>query len=381
MIATICLQEQVINRNGEDDNTLAIMNKYKWISKEIIFETKDTLTIVFDTKDSPFTYKPGQFINITCTINGKEVSRSYSLSSSPEDKYPSITVKKVAGGIMSNYLWEQAPGLSEWAVEGPFGNFVRDTDLKKETPLIFLGGGSGITPLFSLLKEAVREAMHPPVLLYANKAPDNIIFKEPLAHMDAAEQLHAFYAFSEGDKPSDDKNCIWGRFNTLSIKSILKRHCSNLEEAHCYICGPKELMTLYKDAVLSMGLRPDQVHLEDFQVAITDPSVLDLPDESFEVLINYYDSMVKEDAEQVYEITTLIPVAPRQNLLNAAKAHRIRVPHSCESGTCGSCWARHTKGTVKMVNNFALTKEQVADSMILLCQSYALDDQVTIELD
>lgn len=371
----------VLNRKGEDDNTSSIMNKYKWTSKEIIFETQDTLTIVFDTVNTSFNYKAGQFINLSCTIDGKDISRSYSLSSTPSDPYPSITIKKVTDGIMSNFLFEQAHDQQQWSVEGPFGNFVHDETIEEEAPLVFLGGGSGISPLFSIMKAAVQAGRPAPLLLYANKNPGNIIFKDPIDRMDADKALQVFYSFSEGDRASDHPNHIWGRFNTLSIKSILKRHCTDISKAHFYLCGPKDLMTLYKDAVLAMGATAAQVHSEDFQVALTDVSALDLPDTSFEVLLNYYDSMIKEESEQTYEITTLIPVAPRQNLLDALQGSSIRVPHSCKSGTCGSCWARHTQGTVKMLNNYALSKEQVADKMILLCQAYAMDDQVSIELN
>ncbi len=358
------------------------MNKYKWATKEIIFETKDTVTIVFDTLASSFGYKSGQFVNITQQIEGQQVTRSYSLSSSPSDNYPSITVKKVDNGVMSHFLFDHAAQVKEWHVEGPFGNFSLDAAIEKAAPVVFLGGGSGITPLFAILKEVLSSGDHAPLLLYSNQDPENVIFKTELARMELANQLTSYYAFSRAEKSSDHKNHLWGRFNSLTIKSIIKRHCENIADAHFYICGPNELKDLYRNIVLGMGAQDGQVYVEEFQLDASESlAAAELPDTSFDVMVNYFDTMTINDVVESCGNTTLVSVEPRQSLLDAMQANHLRVAHSCKNGTCGSCWARHVSGHVKMVNNQALTKEQVLEEkLILLCQSYAMNDEVTIDL-
>jgi ring-1,2-phenylacetyl-CoA epoxidase subunit PaaE len=99
--------------------------RYIWLTREVIRETKDAVTVVFDTGGTKFEYHPGQFINVSLVVNCETLTRSYSLSSSPDtDVYPSITVKRVTGGLMSNYIVDHAAQISEWEVEGPYGSFV-----------------------------------------------------------------------------------------------------------------------------------------------------------------------------------------------------------------------------------------------------------------
>ena len=102
---------------------------HKWSLHDVVKETPDAITIYFTTGDEGFSYLPGQFINVTADIEGTTITRSYSLSSSPREPNPSITVKRVAGGLMSNYLFQSATEIREWNIEGPFGSFVLGVDI------------------------------------------------------------------------------------------------------------------------------------------------------------------------------------------------------------------------------------------------------------
>lgn len=100
------------------------MRKYKWSTHKIVKETEDTITIYFDIAQEKFTYLPEQYLNIKCVINEKVIIRPYSFSSKPSDEFPSITIKRVAGGKMSNHLLDNAAYINNWEIEAPFGNFV-----------------------------------------------------------------------------------------------------------------------------------------------------------------------------------------------------------------------------------------------------------------
>ena len=122
---------------------------YLWRTACIIRETAQSVTVIFDTQGDEFSFKAGQFVNLTLSINGESVTRSYSLSSAPEhDVHPAITVKAVDGGLMSNYILNYAEEIGEWEIDGPHGFFHVTTETENCKWVVLVGGGSGITPLY-----------------------------------------------------------------------------------------------------------------------------------------------------------------------------------------------------------------------------------------
>src|SRR5690606_16474739 len=127
--------------------------EYTWQTAAIIRESADAVTIVFDTKALEFSYKAGQFLNVKCVIDGSAVSRSYSLCSAPGvDDRTAITVKRVEGGLMSAFICDYAEQISEWRVDGPHGLFHPNEGVVSSEDVVFVAGGSGITPVFSIIK-------------------------------------------------------------------------------------------------------------------------------------------------------------------------------------------------------------------------------------
>lgn len=356
------------------------MRKYKWATNKVIQETKDAVTIVFDTTgQADFTYQPGQYLNITCEINGARVSRSYSFSSLPAELLPSITVKRVAGGKMSNYLVDHAAGIAEWDIEAPFGNFVLEQDIADTAEVVLLAGGSGISPLYAMLQTATGSGQIP-LLLYSNKSPEETIFRQQLEKLEQEGRLNSFYSFTADGYTSPTLQHIAGRFSPLVIRSILRKQLKSMEDAHYFICGPAALMELYRDVLLGLNIAEHQIHTEYFEPLETMLPEFFAEGVSKEVLVNYYESQIGEEEPQEFECTQLINVLPGQSLLEAMKDHGIKVQYSCSRGTCGSCWATRDKGNVRMVNNFALSAADVSEGKILLCQSFPLDEEVSISL-
>lgn len=353
------------------------MKKYKWRTHKVIQETKDAITLMFATGPSVIHYQAGQFLNISCVINGEQVSRSYSFSSVPSAPYPAITVKRAPGGKMSNYLVDNARYVSEWDIEAPFGNFILNQSAAKDTEKVFLAGGSGISPLFAMLK-SLGDSGPTPLLLYAGKTPDDLIFSRELEDIQDGKRLHVFYSFSAGTTEIRAGNSVSGRFSQPIIHTAIHRYIKERETAHYYICGPSELMHLYKDALLAIGIPEQQIHMEHFDPLVPDNIPLEAGDEQKEVLVSYYESCYEHDEPQTYECTTLIAVRTGQTILDAAMEQDIKVAQSCRKGTCGSCRATKRDGNVRMLHNYALTEEEVAEGGILLCQSYPLDQSVAI---
>lgn len=356
------------------------MKKYQWTTYKVIQETENAVTIFFNTGFEKVNYQPGQYLNITCEIDGEQISRSYSFSSVPSEEYPSITVKRVHGGKMSNHLVEKAKQIKEWQIEAPFGNFILDTQIAEQSEIIFLAGGSGISPLFSMLK-TINQNPNTPLLLYSSKSLEETIFRKELDEIYSGGRLNYYYSLTSDSSGFVQIRHIPGRFSPIVIQSVIRKQIKDISNANYYICGPEALMQLYREVLSSMNIPKEQIHMEYF-----DASPENKPFEhdgiSREVLINYFqDQFFDEDEVRTFECTRLIEVKAGQTLLEALNENDIDVPSSCNSGTCGSCWATKTSGAIQMQNNYALTKEQVSQGTILLCQSYPLDETVSIRVE
>jgi len=355
------------------------MKKYRWSLHKILKETADSVTIYFDTEQQIFSYIPGQYVNIKCLINEEQVIRSYSLSSKPSDEFPSVTVKRVAGGMMSSYLVDHAANISTWEIEGPFGNFILEKEIAEHSSIVLLAGGSGISPLFSMLRSSDKNE-NIPLLIYSNKSPDETIFWGELEAMQADGQLESFYSFTSDEVTSSRINHLAGRFSPLIVRAIIRKQVAIPEEAHYYICGPVGLMELYQEALLGLNIPLEQVHTEYFDPANEVLTVSESGGVSRNVIVNFFQDQYSNDELQTYECTILIEVKALQSLLDAMKEHNIKVPSSCRNGTCGTCWALRTNGEVRMVNKHALSQQEISEGVVLLCQSYPMDQEVAINL-
>lgn len=355
------------------------MKKYKWGTHKIVKATVDAITIYFDTKQQTFRYLPGQYLNIKCLINGEQVIRSYSFSSKPSDEFPSVTVKRVVDGKMSNYLVDNATYISIWEIEAPFGNFVLEKQIAEHAPIVLLTGGSGISPLFSMLK-SMGENAKIPLLIYGNKSPEETIFLDELETMQADGKLNSYYSFTSNAFVSSKVSHIAGRFSLVMLRSIIRKQITIVEEAHYYICGPVGLMDLYQQALLGLNISREQIHTEYFDPIQEENPVIESDGISKDIIVNHYEDHYVQDEMQTYECTSLIEVKAGQSLLDAMKEHHIKVLSSCKNGTCGVCWAVKTDGEVRMVNSHALTEQDISEGIILLCQSYPVDREVTISL-
>lgn len=353
------------------------MKKYTWRTHKTLKKTQDSITIQFDTEQQDFTYLPGQYLNIRCTIDGEVIIRSYSFSSKPSDPYPAITVKRVSGGKMSNYIFENADQTETWEVEAPFGNFLLDSAIAEQSQIVLLAGGSGIAPLYAMLN-SIEISAQLPLLVYSNKSPEETIFFNELEALQSDGKVEVCYSFTAPEFISTKINHIAGRFSILVLRSIIKRLVSKINEAHYYICGPNGLMDLYKDALTGLNIPDGNIHLEYFDPIPLSIDGIVTDGLSKDVVVNYYEDHYVDEEMQTYECTSLIEVKPKQSLLEAMKEHHIKVASSCKNGTCGACWAIKSDGEVRMLHNGALTEQDISEGIILLCQSYPTNADVCV---
>jgi 3-ketosteroid 9alpha-monooxygenase subunit B len=312
--------------------------------KRVVRETADAVSLVLDVPEhcsSKFRYQAGQFLTLRVNVGGQELRRCYSMSSAPVEDDLQITVKRDPGGLVSNWINDTASEGAEIHASPPEGRFIlRDTS----DEIVAFAGGSGITPIMSLVRTALAESPRRIRLFYANRSRDCVIFADTLArladgHGDRLTVVHHF---------DEDAGVV--------TSSAIEAFIAGTGAADYYICGPGPFMDTAEDTVLKSGVPRQRVHLERFQVtpvSVTDDSA----------------SQTEEVVIELDRKTTTVAYRSGNTLLQTARTAGLRAPSSCETGSCGTCMGRVVEGSARMLNNDALDDDEVAEGWVLTCQS------------
>ncbi len=333
----------------------------------VIAETADSCSVVVDVPPElarQFAYQAGQFLTFKVEYAGRVLTRCYSLSSSPDtDQEHRVTIKRVSDGRVSNWFNDSVSGGDVLRVLPPAGRF---TLRPRETPLLLFAGGSGITPVFSILKTALVTTGRKIRLVYANRDQNSVIFKAELdelraRHPDRFELTHHLDAQS-------------GFLQSSEVTTQLEGWL----DADCYICGPAAFMDLVEQTLLSASIPREHVFVERF-VSPSDPDEVSAKQATAKAsgeLAVPEQIRVRWDGK-----LHLVPYQSGQTLLQAAVAAGVDPPYSCEEGYCSSCQAKLVDGQVKMAVNDCLSDEEIADGCILACQAYPLTQDIEIDWD
>lgn len=314
--------------------------------KEVVRETRDALSLVLDIPKSEqrrFAYQAGQFLTLRVTVGGQEYRRCYSMSSSPALQQDlRVTVKRDGAGVVSNWLNDHAAPGDQIEVAAPEGRFVR-SDSDRE--LIAFAGGSGITPVYSLI-QTVLAAAGRARLLYANRAAESVIFADALAGLaDRHEDRFVLHHHLDAERG----------VVTAEIITEFLGATADVAGADYYVCGPAPFMDTVEQALLSAGVPADQLFLERFSVA---PVPVD--DEA---------PVTEEVTIELDRQTVTVDYRAGNTLLQTARMAGLKAPSSCETGSCGTCIAQVTEGSARLLNNDALDDDEIAEGFVVTCQA------------
>ncbi|HTR84790.1 MAG TPA: ferredoxin--NADP reductase [Reyranella sp.] len=332
------------------------------ISK-IIQETPDARSFVLDVPAEladKFAYRAGQFLTFQVPHESGAFNRCYSLSSAPETdgRHLKVTVKRVEGGKGSNWFNDKLAEGSSLHVLPPAGRFV----LKQgDAPLLLFGGGSGITPMMSLIKSALKSGARKIRLFYANRDKPSIIFDRELldllaSHAGRLEVIHHLDAEQGITKPEE-------------IIAALK----GFEHAEAYLCGPGPFMTLVERTLVDAGMPRDRVLIERFEASGNDAVPVEPTEEG--------DVIPAEITIHIDKKAHTVPYKKGQTILEAARAAGLNPLSSCEEGFCASCAAKRIKGKVVLAKNDIYTADDLANDWILTCQGHCFGAEVEITYD
>ncbi|MBC3759639.1 ferredoxin--NADP reductase [Hyunsoonleella sp. SJ7] len=341
----------------------------KLLVKEIIKETEDAITVCFKNGNffKKLKYKPGQFLTIHVPIGGKVHKRAYSFSSNPyTDKDLKITIKRVEGGLVSNYVHDHLKAGDKIEVDDPAGSFCVVPNNKETKQYVLFAGGSGVTPMFSIVKSVLTEEENSKVLLvYANQHEDSIIFHEDIKGLEKEYPENFKVEHIVSGNKTYKANYHPGLASKLVVDRIMIKHKLSYDDHIYMICGPFGYMEKVKEILDENGITRDKIKVEVFKMPVVKVSGKDLLSE---VTIKHqgesYDIQVRGD----------------KTILNQAMSSNIVIPYSCRSGMCSTCKGKCVEGEVKMMDGHILPESEVEAGNILTCVTYPVSEKVVIEI-
>jgi ring-1,2-phenylacetyl-CoA epoxidase subunit PaaE len=345
---------------------------------EVVPETVEASSIRFEIPPElreRFAFKPGQHLTLRAMLNGEEVRRNYSLCTAPDEQDWMVTVKRIGGGLFSNWVGDRLKAGDVIDVMAPHGSFTTDFDPSRKRHLVGIAGGSGITPVMSLIKSTLRyEPQSRFTLLYGNRDSSSVIFLEGLAalkdkHLGRLEIYHFL------DAEEQDIDLFNGMLNRARCEEAIQYLVSDAAEVDgWFICGPGPMMDAAEGVLLDRNIPKERIHIERFTA--------DRPPEAVAREI----AELQTKAEGVTVSVTLdgrtrrVPFTAG-NILDSARSSGLPAPFACKAGVCATCRAKVTKGKVEMAARYGLTDEEVAAGYVLTCQSVPLGDGVAVDYD
>jgi len=345
---------------------------------EVVPETDEANSIRFeipyDLKEA-FRFRAGQHLTLRADIGGEEVRRNYSLCTAPHENDVMVTVKRIAGGVFSNWVGDNLKAGDSLDVMTPHGSFTTPFDPSAARQYVGISGGSGITPVMSLIRTALAEEPNSRfTLLYGNRDSSSIIFLEALAalknaHMGRLEIFH-FLAEEEGDV--DLFNGMLDKARCEEAIASLIGDVSSIDA--WFICGPGPMMDAAEAALLDRNVDKERIHIERFTAGRPSAALA---------------AQMAELQEQAAGVTVSVTLDGRTrkvafteaNILDSARESGLPAPFACKAGVCATCRAKVTSGKVEMAARYGLTDEEVAAGYVLTCQSVPVGDGVAVDYD
>lgn len=352
--------------------------------KERIQETPEAVSLVLEIPadlKGKYHYQAGQFVTFFLNIGGEQLARSYSLASSPvTDPDFKITVKKVPGGRGSNFLCEQVKAGDTLMTTPPAGLFFRPSLEAKGMHYFLFAAGSGVTPVYSIMKTVLSASpLNHVTLVYGNRNEDTIIYQKEIetwAQKHPA-QLDVIHVLS---KPGFNWPGRRGRIDRTFLCELLEMPHSGPPAREYYLCGPIEFMHVVRNTLLENGVAKELIKEENFGVAVhkPGPAVKDSwtfigPDQVAEAP----EKIIAQINGEVFEVAAVSGKSVLETLLE----NGAQPPYSCMDGACMACLGKVQEGRVYQEDPGILSDDNIANCETLTCQAKPLSRVVKISYD
>jgi ring-1,2-phenylacetyl-CoA epoxidase subunit PaaE len=349
---------------------------YNLTVKAIKRETPETVSVSFDIPENLktiFEYTQGQYLTFKKTINGEELRRSYSLSSSPTvDSDLRVAIKQVEGGRFSTWANTELQAGDVLETMAPMGGFFTELQKFQKKHYVFFAAGSGITPILSIIKTTLDvEEYATCTLVYGNKNPEHTIYKAELDALanENPERFNLTYVFSQ-DSGVDALN--QGRITANKCDAIETATENLFSGSEYFLCGPEEMINDVTAHLVSKGINKDNIHFELFTAPAK--SAEKTVDESAEITSQV--TVIMDDEEMEFELSS-----KGDTLLDAAVDAGVDAPFSCKGAVCCTCKAKVIEGHARMEMNYALSDDEVEEGYILSCQAHPTTEKCVVDFD
>ena len=343
-------------------------------------ETRDSVVVTLHPKEQHrdfFRFIQGQYLTFRMALDGEDVRRTYSICSAVQDRTLRVGIKKVHGGLFSSWVNAELKIGMTLDVMPPIGHFYVPLDSANRKHYVAFAGGSGITPIFAIVKTTlITELNSRFTLFYANEASSTIMFREELEDLKNIYmgRLNLVHILNREHQEVD----LFNGLITAEKCDLLFKHWLDLKSVDsAFICGPQPMMMTINAALRAHGLTQPQIKIELFatpEMAKRKPKV---------------DSAALTTSPQTCEATIIFEGRTRtfsmkkkiETVLEAGMREGLELPHACKSGVCSTCRAKLVEGEVDMDQNFALEDYEIARGDILTCQSYPATDRIVVNYD
>lgn len=359
--------------------------------KNIRQETANAVSIAFDIPNElkeDYNYLPGQYVTLKVKVNGLSFNRSYSLCSNPnKDNEHRIAIKRVLNGIVSTYLTKDAKVGDEIEVMLPMGNFHTNLNADAEKHYYLFGAGSGITPLFSILKAVLSEEPKSKITLaYGNFNSESVIFKEELAktQKENADRLKVLHVFDKpkktggflGFRKKAQEELVFteGRIDQIFVQKTLDK--KDLTNAEFYTCGPTGLMKAVENTLKRLNVSDDKINVEYF----TEKDADDKKAVSVGQAEEDYDGVTEIDVVCDGKSSNFM-MKGKETVLDACSKNNVDPPFACMVGACTTCRCKLSEGSVEMGDSEALTPREIEQGYILSCQAKPTSKKLSVNFD
>ncbi len=342
---------------------------------DVLRETADAVSVAFEVPANlkqEYVFKHGQYLTLKFNIKGEELRRSYSICSSPADNELRVVIKKVKDGRVSSYINDTLKIGDVIEVMTPMGTFYTEMNPTNKKKYILFAGGSGITPMFSILKTVLKaEPLSSITLFYGNNDEASIIFQKQIevlaiANSDRLNVVHVLNA-APANHPELLQGVMTKEKNISLVKNYVEQHPTN----EYFICGPGLMMENVVAALKELKINESQIHIEYFTAPVNAADVKPIENE----VAGAKATIIIDGDEH--------PVTLEENetVLEAALRIGLDAPFACQGGSCCTCRALLEEGKVEMTVNYALSASEVKQGYILTCQSHPTTPTVRVNYD
>lgn len=338
--------------------------------------SKDSMRIALDVPDElreEFAFLAGQHLPVQIELDGKKIRRTYSICSPPGEFPLEVGVRIQPGGLFSGYVAGELQVGDHLEAMPPFGRFHATPDATASKTCLAFAGGSGITPIISIIRATLeQEPASRFLLFYGNRRQDTTMFIDDLYALKNCfpERLQLFFLFSREEQ---EFPLFGGRLDEPKTGELYELFCAALKPDEAFVCGPDTMLDSVRATLLSCGMARDAIHVERYgaprKVHKIEQPAADVDHESTITVI-------MDGHRKSFPMS-----AGDRNIVDAAAEQGIELPFSCKGGVCATCRTHVQQGEVLMATNYGLEPWEVEDGFVLACQSRPVSGEVVLDYD